>query len=287
MSRSIAAYWRHGLSVMRTQGPAAFFRLLARRLFRLGGRYHQGFYDFGYPRWRRQRPAPAYDSDPQLGPRFSIIVPVYNVEKEWLVATIDSVCSQHYDDWQLCLINDSSTKTHIKPTLDRYANADSRIVVHHHDTNLGIAESSNTGLSLADGEYIILLDHDDLLAPDALAQLASTIEQFPDADLLYSDEDKIDTSGNYSQPYFKPGYSPALLLSQNYIGHLIACSRDLMQDIGGFRSGLDGAQDYDLVLRATSAAKRVIHVPQVLYHWRQIAGSTALFFGEKDYAWSA
>jgi GT2 family glycosyltransferase len=287
MPRSFAVYWRQALSVARSRGFHTLIRLIARRMRRLTGRYHPGFYDFEYAKWRNNRPVLSNPEDGVFGPHFSIIVPVYDVEKKWLTATIDSVRAQHYQDWQLCLINDGSTKTHIKLTLDHYAASDTRIITHHHRENLGIAQSSNTGLSIADGEYIILLDHDDLLEPDALSVLALTIANHADADLIYSDEDKIDSEDIFSHPFFKPGYSPALLLSQNYFGHLVACSRELLQDIGGFRTGFDGAQDYDLVLRGSRAAKRIVHIPQVLYHWRQIVGSTAFFYGEKDYAWSA
>ncbi len=287
MSRSFAVYYRHAVSVIRNRGLRDLIRLIIRRLRRLAGRYHPGFYDFEYTKWRQSRPTFSNLEEIAFGPRFSIVVPVYDVEKKWLIETIDSVRAQHYQDWQLCLINDGSTKAHIKQTLDYHADNDTRIIAHHHSENLGIAESSNTGLSIADGEYIILLDHDDLLEPDALAQLAQTIAQYPDADLIYSDEDKVDTAGVFSHPFFKPGYSPTLLLCQNYFGHLVALSRELLQDIGGFRTGYDGAQDYDLVLRGSSAAKRIVHIPQVLYHWRQIAGSTAFFFGEKNYAWDA
>ena len=287
MSRSANVYWRHAQSVLRTRGSRALLRLLVRRLHRFFGHYHQGFYDFGYPRWRQSKAPASLQERIPLGPRFSIIVPVYNIDNEWLEATINSVYSQQYDDWQLCLINDGSTKTHVKQTLDHYSESDPRIVAHHHNDNLGIAESSNQGLAIADGEYVVFLDHDDLLEPDALLELATTLEQYPDADLIYSDEDKIDAEGNYSHPFFKPGYSPTLLLNQNYIGHLVACSRDLLQEIGGFRSGFDGAQDYDLVLRLANVAQRVVHIPKVLYHWRQLPGSTALFYGEKDYAWNA
>ncbi|MEJ2178765.1 MAG: glycosyltransferase, partial [Gammaproteobacteria bacterium] len=263
MFRSFAVYWRQALSVARSRGLRTLPRLIARRIRRLAGRYHHGFYDFEYAKWKKNRPLLSNPEESVFGPRFSIIVPVYDVEKKWLIETIESVRAQHYQDWQLCLINDGSTKTHIKQTLDHYSASDARIIAHHHSENLGIAQSSNTGLSMADGGYIILLDHDDLLEPDALSVLALTIAKHPDADLIYSDEDKVDSDGNYSHPFFKPEFSPTLLLCQNYVGHLVGCSRELLQDIGGFRTGFDGAQDYDLVLRGSRAAKRIVHIPQV------------------------
>ncbi len=287
MSRSIGVYWRHGKTVLREQGIRALLGLIFRRWQRITGRYHPGFYDFKYLHWRKRLPASHTETHLPVQPRFSIVVPIYNVDKRWLDATIDSVCSQSYEHWQLCLINDGSTQRHIKSTLDRHAESDSRIIVRHHSTNKGIAASSSLGLSISDGEYIIFLDHDDLLASDALWYLVSTINDHPDADLIYSDEDKVDAQGNYSQPFFKPDFSPELLLSQNYFGHLVAYRHNLIQTIDGFRNGYDGAQDYDLVLRATNAAKHIVHIPKVLYHWRQIPGSTAMVYGEKDYAWTA
>ncbi|MGB5706585.1 MAG: glycosyltransferase, partial [Arenicellales bacterium] len=287
MSRSIGVYWRHGKTVLREQGIRALLGLIFRRWQRITGRYHPGFYDFKYLHWRKRLPASHTETHLPVQPRFSIVVPIYNVDKRWLDATIDSVCSQSYEHWQLCLINDGSTQRHIKSTLDRHAESDSRIIVRHHSTNKGIAASSSLGLSISDGEYIIFLDHDDLLASDALWYLVSTINDHPDADLIYSDEDKVDAQGNYSQPFFKPDFSPELLLSQNYFGHLVAYRHNLIQTIDGFRNGYDGAQDYDLVLRATTAAKHIVHIPKVLYHWRQIPGSTAMVYGEKDYAWTA
>ena len=214
-------------------------------------------------------------------------MPVYNVPAPWLEATIESVLKQSYCHWQLCLVNDNATEPHIREVLDRYAAKDPRIRIDHNQDNLGIAMASNIGLEMASGDFIALLDHDDLLPSYALTVFSHWQDHHPEAELFYGDEDKVDIHGRFSQPFFKPDYSPELLLSQNYIVHLVVIKRTLMERIGGFRPGFDGAQDYDLLLRATKAANQVVHIPYVLYHWRQIPGSTAMLFGEKDYAWEA
>ena len=286
--KTLPIYWRHAKTVLRKQGAVALIKLIKRRLFRLSGNYTQGYYDFGYQTWRHQHITQGRHTPPgKAMPTVSIVVPVYNVGEKWLKATLRSVVDQTYPHWQLCLVNDNATLAHIRPMLDRCANNDSRILVHHNTKNLGIAESSNIGLKMATGEFIALLDHDDVLSPDALSVFNHWLDRFPDAGLFYSDEDKVNTLGQFSQPFFKPDFSPELLYSQNYIGHLVIIATSLIRDIGGFRPGFDGAQDYDLLLRATHAASQVVHIPQVLYHWRQIPGSTAMHFGEKDYAWDA
>ena len=265
----------------------ALVQLAKRRGKRLFGHYYPGFYDFDYARWRRQRAVSTNADINAFTPRISIIVPVYNVDEKWLLETLQSVFKQSYQNWQLCLINDGSALPHVREILDRYPANDKRVVVRHNEKNLGISHSSNIGLEMADGEFIALLDHDDLLAVDALREIVAAINAHPQADFFYSDEDKVDSHGQFSTPFFKPGFSPELLTCQNYIGHLVVIRHSLISRLGGFREKFDGAQDYDLVLRATAAARQVIHIPKVLYHWRQIAGSTALIYGEKEYAWHA
>lgn len=285
MSLTPHQYWRHGRTVLRQQGFAALCRLILRKSNHLVGRYQQGDYDFGYSRWRQWFCSPRrIATEPDSGHTFSIIIPVYDIGERWLAMTVDSVLNQTYAHWHCLLVNDCSPAPHINPLLERLRQRDSRIKVLNRDRNGGIAAASQTGVDAATGDFIALLDHDDLLAPDALMEMARQIEREPDADLIYSDEDKIDTRGRHSSPFFKPDYSPELLESQNYIGHFLVIRRSLMNSIGGFRPGLDGAQDYDLVLRASRRAARISHVPRVLYHWRQIAGSTALGHDEKDYA---
>ena len=219
-----------------------------------------------------------------VAPKISVVVPVYNPPAEYLEAMVKSVLAQTYANWELCLA-DASPKEHVRPILQKYAAQDSRIRVQFLETNLGIAGNSNAALALATGDFVALLDHDDTLAPFALHEMATAIVANPLAEFLYSDEDKLDTAGERVEPNFKPEWSPETLLSRNYICHLLVLKRDLVERIGGFRAGFDGAQDYDLVLRAGEVAKRIVHVPRVLYHWRMHAASTALNKGSKNYAY--
>lgn len=219
-------------------------------------------------------------------PLISIVMPVYNTAEEWLCRCLDSVRAQAYPDWELCIADDASDKPHVRAVLEEYVARDSRIKVVYRESNGHISAASNSALELATGSHVALLDHDDELAPDALFRVATAILAQPQAKLFYSDEDKIDESGGRFDPYFKPDWSPDLFLSQNFISHLGVYETALVNQIGGFRSGYEGSQDYDLALRCTARLQpwQIVHIPHVLYHWRASSGSTALALSEKDYA---
>jgi len=217
-------------------------------------------------------------------PLFSIIIPVYNTEEVWLRKAIQSVQAQVYQNWEICVVNDASTKSHIVPILDGYAASDPRIRVKHLSKNRGIAGASSEALAMATGEFVGLLDHDDELTPDALWEAVSWLNRIPDLDLLYSDEDKLTADGVRVEPFFKPDWSPDLLLSMNYITHFAVFRRTLLQAIGGFRSGYEGAQDYDVLLRITEKTNRIAHAPKILYHWRMGDTSSASSAGAKPFA---
>jgi glycosyltransferase involved in cell wall biosynthesis len=226
-------------------------------------------------------------ADWAIHPMISILVPVYNVDRVWLEKAIQSVLDQVYDKWELCLADDASTKPHVREVLEAYAARDPRIKAIFPEENQGIAGASNSAASLATGEYLGFLDHDDELSPDALFEMARLINDHPDAGLIYSDEDKMDMEGNRIEPFFKPDYSPDLLLSQNYFCHFTVIQKTLFEEVGGFRDGLNGSQDHDLVLRVLEKTDRVYHIPSILYHWRKIPGSTAAVYDSKSYAWEA
>lgn len=223
----------------------------------------------------------------QLRPTFSVILPVYNVDEVWLKRAIESVRMQIYPHWELCIADDASTAPHIKPLLTRYSKLDSRIKVVFREQNGNIVAASNSALELATGDYIALLDHDDELAIEALYENARLINQHPDADFIYSDEDKIDTSGNRSDPFFKPDWSPDYFHSCMYTCHLGVYRTRLIQAIGGFRPGFDGSQDYDLVLRVVEKTQQIYHIPQILYHWRIIPSSVTSGAEAKPWAYEA
>lgn len=222
-------------------------------------------------------------------PTISIVLPVYNVGENWLRKCIDSVTNQYYEKWELCIADDCSNKPHIKKVLSEYESKDKRIKVIYRDTNGHISEASNSALSLSTGDFIGLLDNDDELSLFALYEVVKCLNINPKADLIYSDEDKIDEQGNRSFPHFKPDWSPDTLLSCNYITHFSVFRKTLIDKIGGFRKGYEGAQDYDIILRATEniPSEKIIHISKILYHWRTIEGSTATISSGKNYAYEA
>ena len=219
-----------------------------------------------------------------LAPKISIVVPVFNPPEPYLEAMIVSVQNQTYANWELCLA-DASTASYVRPILERFAAGDARIRVEFLPENRGIAGNSNAAVAMAQGDYVSLLDHDDTLAPFALYEVVASINAHPEADFFYSDEDKLDRTGERVEPNFKPDWSPETLRSRNYICHLLTLSRSLFKELGGFRTGFDGSQDYDLVLRASEQARQIVHIPRVLYHWRMHEQSTAANKGSKSYAY--
>lgn len=218
-------------------------------------------------------------------PTFSILMPVYNVDPRWLKKAIDSVRDQVYPHWELCLADDASTR----PDLLRFLEGlnDSRIKLVHRESNGHICAATNSAADLATGEFVAFMDNDDALAPDALFAIADAIRHQPDADLIYSDEDKIDANDHRYDPQFKPDWSPELLLSYNFVNHFMAVRRPLFESVGRLRLGFEGAQDHDLLLRITERTDRIVHVSRILYHWRSLPSSTASAAGVKTYVHTA
>lgn len=220
----------------------------------------------------------------QHQPLISVIMPVFNTPEAFLQDAIESVISQIYPHWELCIADDASTDPRVRELLTRYQAKDSRIKVKFRDTNGHISHCSNSALELAQGEFVALLDHDDLLTPDALYEVALLINRSPQVDMIYSDEDKIDEKGQLKDPFFKPDWCPDSFLSRMYTCHLGVYRRSLVDEIGHFRSGLEGSQDYDLVLRLTEKTAKIAHIPKILYHWRIHDRSTAHNLENKSYA---
>ncbi|MFW5402481.1 glycosyltransferase, partial [Yersinia sp. 1252 StPb PI] len=221
-----------------------------------------------------------------LKPKISIILPVYKTDLKFLKECIDSVFSQSYGEWELCICDDFSNSTEITAFLESYT-TDPRFKFITNENNGHISDSSNKALQLATGRYVVLLDHDDLLHKYALHYIAGVITEHQDVDIIYTDEDHVTVDGVRKSPFFKPDWSPVLLYGQNYIGHITCISKKVIDEVGGFRLGLEGAQDYDLVLRASTKARRVVHIPRVLYHWREHPLSTAMNAESKPYAHDA
>ncbi len=210
----------------------------------------------------------------KYAPLISIITPVFNTPVAWLEAAVDSVLAQAYENWELILVDDASTDEACLTALPTQAARDPRIHLDRLTESGGISAASNKALSIASGEWVGLLDHDDLLEPDALYQTAKLLQTHPDADLIHSDEDKLTEEG-FDAPLFKPDWSPDFFLSYNYICHFTTLRRALVDEVGGFRSEFDGAQDYDLFLRIVERTQRIHHVPRILYHWRRSTSSTS------------
>ena len=213
-------------------------------------------------------------------PLISVITPVFDTPVQRLAEAIESVLAQAYENWELILIDDGSSDAELLRALPVLAARDRRIVLKSLGKHEGISAASNQGLALAHGEWITFLDHDDVIEPDALFQIVKLVQTHPDADLIYSDEDKLGGDG-FEAPLFKPDWSPDFLRSYNYLGHLTAVRRDIVQKAGGFRSQFDSAQDYDLFFRVIEQSRRIHHIPRILYHWRRSESSSAISVRQK------
>ncbi len=224
---------------------------------------------------------------PTHGPLLSIVVPVYKPSLWYFEACVQSVLDQTYGSWELLLCDDGSGMPELTEAMEALADRDARIKPLALEQNGGISAATNRALAEAKGEFIVLLDHDDVLDAEALAEIAHVVLTMDDADVIYSDEDKLDEIDRTYQPQFKPDWDPELLLSYPYLGHATAIRHDLVQRVGGFRSEFDGSQDFDIMLRATEQARRVVHIPRVLYHWRVVAGSAAGDPDAKPWAYDA
>jgi glycosyltransferase involved in cell wall biosynthesis len=244
--------------------------------FRSGDLPKRGPWIDDYPRW-----AALYDPDPaeaartRPGPLFTVLLPVYRTPPAFLRECLDSVTAQHYPHWELMVVDDASGSSELATCLQQFA-TDRRIRIQTRPANGGIARATNDALAAAAGEFIVLLDHDDILRPHALAEFAQWLQSQPDLDAVYSDEDKISAEGRRLLPMLKPDFSPEFLLGVMYIGHALCVRTTVARAAGGFDPQFDGVQDYEFFLRVTEHTRRIGHVPKILYHWRQSPGSSAL-----------
>ncbi len=252
-------------------------------------------FDNSYSRWREKNVPNSWDLEEMKAnaaffpyqPLISIIVPVYNTPVSYLKEMVRSVEEQVYGNWQLCIADDCSLDDAIRKELIQYSEKDSRIQILFLKENVHISACSNAAFSLVTGEYTGLLDHDDLLAPDALYEVVRLLNLKRDADFIYSDEDKITEMGQYTDPHFKPDWCPENLLSRNYISHFAVIRSTLIRKVNGFREGFEGSQDYDLYLRISEITNAIYHIPKVLYHWRMHENSVALDKDSKSYAFES
>ena len=209
-------------------------------------------------------------------PLISVVVPAYRTPQLFLKQMIDSLIAQTYENWELCIANGSPEEESMRKTLEEYSSKDSRIRWMDLNENKGIAENTNAAFSMAKGEFVGLLDHDDLLSPNTLYEIVNALNEHEQADAVYTDEDKVTAElDEHFQPHLKPDFNIDLLRSNNYICHFFVVRRQLVEEVGGFRREFDGAQDYDFIFRCVEKAREVVHVPEILYHWRTHKASTA------------
>lgn len=208
-------------------------------------------------------------------PLISVVTPTFNTDPGVLRCCIGSVQSQSYSNWELCICDDGSTSEPTRQTISECAQSDPRIKVNWSASNRGICEATNSAIRLSSGAFIGFLDHDDVLSPDALFESVRLLQDHPEADVIYSDEDKLESDGTRSEPFFKPDWSPELLLSGMYTCHFSLYRKELVEAVGGLRTGFEGSQDYDLILRVAEHTSNIFHIPKILYHWRKVPNSTA------------
>lgn len=253
---------------------------------------HHG--SISYEKWIRQNTPDGTELEKERAeqfpytPLFSIVVPLYRTKEEYLRELIGSVRDQTYGNWELCLSDGSGQDSSLTELLNRYSEEEPRIRVIHSEVPLGISENTNAAIEKASGEYLVFADHDDILAPDALYECVSRLNQDSSYDVLYSDEDKISMDGKKRfDPQFKPDFNLDLLRSMNYICHLFVVKRSLAEKAGDLDAAYDGAQDYDFIFRCIEKAEKICHIPRILYHWRCHQDSTAVNQESKLYAFEA
>lgn len=237
----------------------------------------------GYNAWLKLNEKPTKIEMLKYNPLISVLIPVYNVGEKYLRECIESVLKQSYGNFEICVVDDASTNKETLATLKKYEKNE-KVRIKYRKENGHISRASNDAIEMAQGEYIALLDNDDLLTKDALYEVVKVLNEDKKIDFIYSDEDKLDMDGRRCWPNFKPDFSPDTFLSMNYICHLSVIRTSLARKVGGFTVGLEGAQDFDFFLRVSENTNRIYHIPKVLYHWRMIPGSTAVDMGNKDYA---
>lgn len=223
-----------------------------------------------------------YDYEPLI----SVVIPVYNVSKKLLSECLDSILKQTYQNFEICLADDCSTNKETVNTLRKYERKDKRIKVVYREENGHISEASNSALEIAQGEFVAMMDNDDVIPQNALQEMVKVLNDNKEIDFIYTDEDKLDLEGKRCCPHFKPDYAPDTLLSLNYICHFTLLRTSILKSIGGWRKGFEGAQDYDLFLRffEKTTKDKIYHIPKILYHWRMVEGSTSMTISNKDYA---
>lgn len=237
-----------------------------------------------YNKWIDTKEEKTVYEELKYNPLISVLIPVYNIGRVYLSKCIDSILNGHYQNFEICLVDDCSSNKETIETLEEYAKKDKRIKVKYRKENGHISRTTNDALEMATGEFVALVDNDDELTEDALYCVAKVLNDDKTIDFIYSDEDKLDYKGNRYYPNFKPDYSPDTLLGLNYICHLAVIRKKIVEEVGGFEVGLEGSQDHDLFLKVVEKTDKIYHIPKILYHWRIVKGSTSETMDNKGYA---
>ena len=276
---------KKGILYLRHYGPKGFWIKLTERFQKS---------EINYKEWLEKNMPTRQELDRQAKhkfkyePKISILVPVYNTPETFLRQMIESVQKQTYENWELCIANANPGNEQVKSILKEYTESDARVKVTDVPENEGIAQNTNKALKIAEGAFIGLLDHDDVLAENALYEVVKELNKVVDTDVIYTDEDKVSTAmDEYFSPNFKPDFNLDMLRSNNYFCHFFVAKKELIEAVGGFRGEYNGAQDYDLFLRCIEKAERIGHIPKILYHWRVHQESTADNPLSKMYAYDA
>ena len=289
-------YIGHGISIMwkdyhflippkkMKEYAGIFYRkVIKKELY--NSKYYNPFIVEDYNYWLIENEKPSIIEKLKYNPKISIVMPVYNVDSKYLRECLDSILNQSYKNFEICIADDCSTREDTLQTLKEYEkNYEDIVKVVYRKKNGHISEATNTALEIASGEYIGLVDNDDVLAKDALYEVVKVLNENKKIDFIYSDEDKINLDGKRCDPHFKPDFSIDTLYSHNYICHFSVIRTKIVKSIGGFRKGYEGAQDYDLFLRVVEKTREIYHIPKILYHWRMIKGSTSMEVNNKGYA---
>lgn len=282
--RGIRFLWRehHFLVPPRLWGK--YFKRLIYRMHNSTDEFYDPMNISDYNNWLREFKNDEDVKELEYNPLISVLVPVYNVEPKLLNECVDSILNQTYENFEICLVDDASTMEETKSVLKELEKKDKRIKVDYRKKNGHISAATNDALKMADGEFVALVDNDDTISSNALYENVLLLNEQKDADFIYSDEDKIDPKGRFCYPHFKPDFSPTTLMSLNYICHFSVIRKSIVEKVGGFEVGLEGAQDHDLFLKISELTDKIYHIPKILYHWRMIETSTSMNIKNKSYA---
>ncbi len=284
MIKGIKFLWREHHFLVPPRFWKKYFKRFIYRMRNLTDEYYNPMLIGDYNKWLEVFKMDEKIEHLEYNPLISVLIPVYNVAGKLLNECVESVLSQTYQNFEICLVDDASTNEETKNALKELEKKDKRIRVKYREKNGHISESTNDALKMAKGEFIALVDNDDTISENALYENVLLLQSHKDADFIYSDEDKIDTKGKLCYPHFKPDFSPTTLMSLNYICHFSVIRKSIVEKVGGFEVGLEGAQDHDLFLKISEITNNIYHIPKILYHWRMIETSTSMNMKNKDYA---